>query len=127
MVGNTIFFAQPTADLPSMELPPPMDGLVDSLSVIFTRSLHDLSKAEWATVNREDYMRIVNERKQQCPAFAHVAVRPDLASSRLPVEGVPEHIIACAHEVEGSEKSPRSSSRSCFPSTRNGSGRSSQG
>ena len=94
MVGNTIFFAQPTADLPSMELPPPMDGLVDSLSVIFTRSLHDLSKAEWATVNREDYMRIVNERKQQCPAFAHVDVRQELAMSRVPVVGVPEHIIA---------------------------------
>ena len=33
--GNTIFFAQPTADLPSMELPPPPDALVDSLTVIF--------------------------------------------------------------------------------------------
>ena len=49
--GNIIFFAQPSADLPSMELPPPVDALVDSLTVIFTRSLHDLSKAEWARVH----------------------------------------------------------------------------
>ena len=35
MVGNTIFFAQPTADLPSMELPPPVDALAESLTVIF--------------------------------------------------------------------------------------------
>jgi hypothetical protein len=65
LVGNTIFFAQPTADVPSMELPPPLDALVDSLNVIFTRSLHDLSKAEWAIVKREEYMRIVRERKAQ--------------------------------------------------------------
>ena len=30
IVGNTIFFAQPTADVPSMELPPSSDALVDS-------------------------------------------------------------------------------------------------
>ena len=41
LTGNTIFFAQPTADLPSMDLPPPPDALVDSLNIIFSRSLHD--------------------------------------------------------------------------------------
>ena len=63
LTGNTIFFAQPTADVPSMELPPPADALVDSLNVIFTRSLHDLSKAEWASVDREQHMRIIEELK----------------------------------------------------------------
>ena len=52
--GNTIFFAQPTADAPSMELPPPPDALVDSPNVIFARNLNDLSKAEWAIVNRDE-------------------------------------------------------------------------
>ena len=33
--GNTIFFAQPTADIPYMELPPPDDALVDSLNIVF--------------------------------------------------------------------------------------------
>ena len=64
--GNTNFFAQPTADVPSLELPPPPDALVDTLNVIYTRSVHDLSKAEWTTVQRDEYMRIVRERKQQC-------------------------------------------------------------
>ena len=41
--GNTIFFAQPTADAPSMELPPPPDALIDSLNAIFARTLNDLS------------------------------------------------------------------------------------
>ena len=106
LTGNTIFFAQPTADVPSMEMPPPTDALVDSLNVIFTRSLHDLSKAEWAVVDREQYMRIMEERKQQCPVFSHVKVCRDLAMKRLPDLGVPEHITACAREVEGSERAP---------------------
>ena len=63
VTGNTMFFAQPTADVPSMELPPPLDALVDSLNIIYTRNLDDLNKAEWATVNREEYMRIVRGRK----------------------------------------------------------------
>jgi len=36
LTGNTIFFAQPTADVPGMELPPPLDALVDSLNVLFS-------------------------------------------------------------------------------------------
>ena len=106
LTGNTIFFAQPTADVPSLELPPPRDALVDSLNIIFTRSLHDLSKAEWATVKRADYMRIVRERKQQCPAFANVVIREDEAATRLPADGIPEHIACCAQEVHGSENAP---------------------
>ena len=59
LAGKTIFFAQPTADVPSMQLPTPPDALVDSLNVIFTRSLYDLIKADCAIVHRDDYMRIV--------------------------------------------------------------------
>ena len=85
LAGNTIFFAQPTADVPSMELPPPPDALVDSLNVIFVRNLDDLSKAEWAIVNRDEYLKIVRERKQHCPVFADVSIcKDDQASSRLP-------------------------------------------
>ena len=34
--GNTILFAQPTTDIPSMELPPAPDALVDSLHIVFS-------------------------------------------------------------------------------------------
>ena len=43
LTGNTILFAQPTADDPSLELPPQTDTLVDSLTVIYTHSIEDLS------------------------------------------------------------------------------------
>ena len=48
-------------------------------------------------------MRIVRERKQQCPAFANVEVREDEAARRLPVHGIREHVACCAHQVDGSE------------------------
>ena len=47
-----------------MELPPPPDALVDNVNVIFDRNLNDLSKAGWAIVNRDEYLKIVRERKQ---------------------------------------------------------------
>ena len=75
VTGNTIFFAQPTADIPSMELPPPVNALVDSVSVIFTRNMECLTKAWWATVKREEYLRIVRERKAECATFANVVLQ----------------------------------------------------
>ena len=106
LTANSIFLAQPTADVPTMEMPPPPDALVDSFNVVFTRSLDDLSKAEWARVNRQEYMRIVTERKLQCPAFSNIKVRQDLAATRLPLEGIPEHITSCATQISGSERAP---------------------
>ena len=106
LTANSIFLAQPTADVPTMEMPPPPDALVDSFNVVFTRSLDDLSKAEWARVNRQEYMRIVTERKLQCPAFSNIKVRQDLATTRLPLEGIPEHITSCATQISGSERAP---------------------
>ena len=81
--GNTIFFAQPTADIPSMELPPPVSALADYISIIFTRSLQTLQNAWWTTVKRAEYMRIVRERKAACPIFANVVLREDEAANFL--------------------------------------------
>ena len=70
-LGKGIFFSQPTAEIPSMTLPPPDDALVDScFNAVFTRSVHDLSKAQWATVKRDEYLRIVRERKKERASFA---------------------------------------------------------
>ena len=107
ITGNTILFAQPTADIASMELPPAPDALVDSLNIAFSRSTTDLKKAEWATIKRSEYMRIVRERKRQCATFAHVSVcDEELASTRLPENGVPEHIRCCMQEVDGVDRAP---------------------
>ena len=87
IAGNTIFFAQPTAAIPSMELPPASNALVDSFNIIVGRSPQDLSRATWATVKREEYMTIVRQRKTQCATCAHVARTEEEATSRLPSDG----------------------------------------
>ena len=106
VAGNTILFAQPTAEIPSMELPPPSNALIDFVSVIFTRSTQCLSKAWWATVNRSEYMRIVRERKAECATYAHVVLREDEATTRLPEDGVPEQLQHCTQHVEGVHRAP---------------------
>jgi hypothetical protein len=105
--GNTIFFAQPTAEIPSMMLPPPDDALVDScFNAVFTRDVQDLSRAHWATVRREEYLRIVRERKRECATFAEVTISEELAKERLPEDGVPPAIAACALSVDGADAAP---------------------
>ena len=53
VTGNTIFFAQPTAQVPDMMTLPPAEGdLIESFNILFTRSTYKLDDAEWAQVNR---------------------------------------------------------------------------
>ena len=106
VTGNTIFFARPTADVPSMELPPPTDALQGFFNIIFTRKLDDLRYAEWATVEREPYMELARQRKAECPSFLHTVLKEDEASTRLPERGVPEHLLNCIQLVDGADKAP---------------------
>ena len=89
-----------------MELPPAHGALVDSLNVVFSGAAHNLSKAHWATVKRDEYMRIVRERKQQCATYSEASIREDVAPTRLPEDGVPDHIQACLQPVDGAAKAP---------------------
>ena len=104
--GNTIFFAQPTADVPSMELPPPTDALIDSFNIIVTRTVQDLRYATWAVVKREEYLTIARRRQKECPVFAHAIVQEEEAKTRLPQDGVPEHLRKCVQYVQGASKAP---------------------
>ena len=104
--GNSIFFAQPTADIPYMELPPPDDALVDSLNIVFTRNVDNLDNAHWAIVKREEYLKIVRERKQQCPAFSDVVINEEAAPQRLPENGLPAAVLSCVQQVDGADKAP---------------------
>ncbi len=80
-----------------MTLPPADGALSEShFNAIFARSVQDLSKAHWATVKREEYLRIVRERKKECATFAEVIIDEEAAQARLPADGVPRAIEACA-------------------------------
>ena len=75
VTGNTIFFAQPTAQVPEMmQLPPDEGDLVDSMNILFTRSTQKLDDAEWAQVNRAEYLEMVKLRQKECASFKDVKV-----------------------------------------------------
>ena len=61
IAGNTILLAQPSAKIPSMELPPPADGLADHFNVVFPGQHMDLARGRWATVNRDTCTSSPNE------------------------------------------------------------------
>jgi len=101
--GNTIFLSQPTAEIPTMSLPPGPDGLVDSLTVAFTGSVHNIDSASWARVRKSEYLALVRRRKAECPVFAKVVI-DEAEAALLPADGVPEAISTCAVPIEGVER-----------------------
>ena len=52
------------------------------------------------------YMTIARQREAQRATFAHVVLKEEEAKSRLPSDGVPEHISSCIQFVEGSDEAP---------------------
>ena len=96
LTGNTVFLSQPTAGVPTMQLPPAPDFLSEALVVAFTGSTtSDLSNASWAIVDRQKYLAAADYRKQVCPAFANVAISEVAAQQQLPERGVPEIVQRC--------------------------------
>ena len=98
LMVNTMFFSLPTADAPSMQLPPPRDELAVTPNVIYICSLHDPSKPDWDTMSGAEYMRIVRERKQQCHVYSSAVICHDEdANVRLPQNRL---LLHCAQEVK---------------------------
>ena len=108
ITGNTVFLAQPSVTLNSetLELPPERDALVDSVNIAFTGSTGSLKGARWATVKREEYMKLVRRRQRECPAYKDATVNEEASNTRLPVDGVPEHLEHCVQQIEGLENAP---------------------
>jgi hypothetical protein len=104
--GNTIFFAQPTAEVPRMTMPPDEGDFLNSLNVLFTKNTQRLDDAEWAQVNRAEYLQIVKLRQQECASFKHVVVDDAKAERDLPEFGVPPCLLATCQEVEGMDNAP---------------------
>ena len=103
-----------------MELLPAHDALVETLNVVFSGAAHNLSKAHWATVKRAEYMQIVRERKQQCATFSEVSIREEVAPTRLPEDGVPDHIQNLSATSGWRRQSPGTFVGACIQSARGG-------
>ncbi len=102
--GNTILLAQPSAGTAIEELPPPIDALVDTVTIAFAKSAAHLERATYLTVDRRNYLACARLRQKVCPTFQHVRISEPLADTRLPALGVPDHIRECLVEIEGSDE-----------------------
>ena len=51
-------------------------------------------------------MTIARQRQAQHATFARVALKEEGATSRLPSDGLPEHISSCVQRVQGSDQAP---------------------
>ena len=104
-IGNTIFLAQPSAELSGMVMPPHPEFLMDVVTIAFAKDATHLENAYWAQVRREDYLKCINLRKQVNPVFqANVKVDESLAQTRLPVNGVPTALRNCLVKIDGVDK-----------------------
>ena len=72
-----------------MTLPPDEGDFLNSLNVLFTKNTQRLDDAEWAQVNRAEYLQIAKLRKQECASFKDVVVDEAKAERELPESGVP--------------------------------------
>ena len=100
------FFAQPSAVVASLELPPAAGDLADEINVLFTKTTNKLANAKWAQVNRREYLELVHLRKKQCASYTKVNINEDIAFLEIPEEGVPTALLATEQEVEGMDKAP---------------------
>ena len=100
LLGNSVLLAQPTAGLPSRELPPDVDMLRDTLVIVFAGSgPNNLDKAKWATVRRSKYLEAARHRQKVCPAFAQISVNEQKCDTMFAEESIPEVVKQCAVEV----------------------------
>ena len=96
LAGNSVFLAQPTGGVPTMELPPGPDALSDHVVVAFAgQTTVNLDKAHWALVRKPKYLQAAKHRKSVCPAFKDVKINDHTQSNILPEHGVPDSLLNC--------------------------------
>ena len=116
ITGNTIRFAQPTADISSMEPPPAQDALLGSLNVVFSGKPHDLRKAHWATIKRAEYMQraqVGTSSTLPVPVtpVCHSRYRPRFFAVLLSLQGVAPRYAGRAHDCRRQQVELRGASQ----------------
>ena len=75
--GNTMIMAQPRATY--AQVVPNADVALESLIVMFCKSVDDVSRAHTLVVNRSQYIAGMKRRIRVCPHFRRRGSRPDTA------------------------------------------------
>ena len=89
--GNTMIVAQPSAVY--TQVVPDVNHALTGLTVMFCKSVDDVSKAHVLTVQPELYVPAMRRRILVCPTFENVKLDEEAVHRDLPAEGVPAAII----------------------------------
>ena len=105
LVGNTILVAQPSPEMIAAELPPTEIEQTKYFNVVYAAGAAEdcssnLSKKKALTVDRQEYLKCAQIRKQRCPLFADKPISIAEAGQRLPETGVPPGIEQGAVQME---------------------------
>ena len=89
--GNTILVAQ--ADASATAKLPCMQNMLDSMAIVFCKSLEDVTRSNFLVVNRAEYLQCAEIRKKHCPVFSDVDIDHEAAARDLPAAGVPRAFV----------------------------------
>ena len=90
LIGNTILVSQ--AQVQTEQILPSINKLLDTLVIVFCKSVDEVRKCKALTVNRSQYIECLQLRKKVCPAFFDVNVAV-AELGQLPENGVPEAFV----------------------------------
>ena len=91
--------AQASAGEILTEMPPRPDVLVDSMVIAFTGPRHDLHRAHWAHVKRNEYLDCLLLRRKVNPVYQHVKINEAAMLTEVPDAGTPVALEACLLEM----------------------------
>ena len=100
LIGNTILLAQ--AAVETAQILPSINKLLDTLVIVFCKSVDEVRACKALTVNRHHYLECLQIRKNICPAFFDVKIDND-AVKDLPLNAVPDFFIQHAVHVPETE------------------------
>ena len=93
--GNTMLAAQASATY--KQVVPDVQHVLNGLTVMFCKTVDDVSNAHALTVQPERYAPAMRRRILVCPTFANVKLDEEAGVRDLPIAGVPpafvEHVM----------------------------------
>ena len=89
--GNTMIVAQASATY--KQVVPDVNNVISGLTVIFCKTIDEVSNAHTLTVQPDQYAPAMRRRIRVCPTFADVILDEAAVARDLPTSGVPLSLI----------------------------------
>ena len=101
LIGSTILVAQ--AQAAKTEILPSINKLLDTLEIVFGKSVDEVRQCRALTVNRAAFLQCLELHQKVCPSFFDVQIDRSEAQ-RLPADAVPDEFVNHAVTLEDCQK-----------------------